>query len=317
MDRREVLKIGLGAGITLVAERVTGAEAQEPRASKVKTSFFVGTFTGGPASNWQFTVGIAAKRARGGTSGKPVDSSTDTGHRMSGMQSGNKLSLTLYAMADITEITPVGTLTATIKGSSLNGTFALTDGRTGTVTARHVTPSPKIMKQFAGNFNATLSYSTDLDQFPNNHWETGGTAKLSIAAGGTWTVTNIVSATGDTFDKTLFGYWTADTKNNVPATVIPTTPASQAPQPRDGSFGAAFVAFCLWLNDEFGKGKNSGQPCCDDKKKPTPPPPVTTYSYSKSKNGKPVLTMSTTWYGTDSDGNPYTSGTTTMTVPTP
>lgn len=255
MDRRTILKAGLGAGIVFTAEQIQGGEASD--AGAAKATFYTGTFAGGPAGSWDLTIGIAATRARGYVNGWPIDGSDVVGYRMSGRLAGKSLTLTLFSLSDVKETTPLGTLTATVSANALAGTFTLLDGRGGRVAARRLQPSAKMMKKMAGNFDGAVLAGGD----------TVGGGRLTATASGSWTATKI-NVRGTPFTGRIPGYFAADAHGKLCAMVIPVA-SPQAPHATDD--GGSILPLCVVLAENI-----QDSPCCKETNGPAPPPGVGT-----------------------------------------
>ncbi len=154
MERRAVLKAGLGMAAILVAERFCGpepAEAQAPPRSAAR--FFSGSVFEGGMSMF-LGIGIRGTTARGFVHSPDF---LDNAWRLEGKFRRNTLSLGMFALADPNALTPLGSLTGQLQGgTSLFGTWSLGTGRMGSFGASQLPLNFTLMRSIAGRYAASV-----------------------------------------------------------------------------------------------------------------------------------------------------------------
>jgi hypothetical protein len=219
MQRREVIKLGLACGATLMMEPLGGL--QEAEAASKKVTFYDGTADGGPFAGWRLILASTGSAVRGTLYDPNSIIKNDlyarfTGYRVRGTASTQGLSLNFYALPDTAFATPVGTGPGSKAGkkatSGFNGSITI-GADAGTYHVLPVKLAPSKSKPFLGHyfiimlFNGvaliqgkavvtngliSLSQVTD-DRGPAFGTPSSGQARFGVTANGTMWVVSMLS----------------------------------------------------------------------------------------------------------------------------
>src|SRR5579862_7240627 len=161
MDRRELLKIGLASGATLVIERI----GEAPAAASSKPVAFYSTLNvqlqgsgvsdpGGPLDGFHVLIAVTGKTARG-TLIDPtsVGNNQWNGYRLRGTVGGKGLTLNLYGLNDLAFASPVGSIGMTLKKNAYSGSVTLNNAPAGTVSLKLVPLNAAKGHQMVGKYS--------------------------------------------------------------------------------------------------------------------------------------------------------------------
>jgi hypothetical protein len=183
------------------------AELPARAAGGVKSRFFEGQFIQGPYDGFFIQIGVAGARARGSALSGPFVGATAT-IPLAGMLLGSQLTLSIYATADDGGgDTPIGTMTGTLDGSSLRGSYSLNSGGKGEFFVRLLRANKKSMKKFSGIYDGELNL---IEGFAP-----GWKARTVIKPNGNWELSDVVRPDGTSADVRFAGVYSVPVGSNL------------------------------------------------------------------------------------------------------
>lgn len=158
MERRGLLKAGLGFGAWMVGERLS--QAPDAEAAEGSPRFYHATMYGPSVVGWPLWLGWSGSRARGFCyAPTTVNAEEPVAFRVAGRVSGSRLEARLYAATDIGLLDPVGALTGKLTTRGGTGSFRVAGYGSGQFGAVGTTPDTHSMNRVAGSYNAVASGS--------------------------------------------------------------------------------------------------------------------------------------------------------------
>jgi hypothetical protein len=193
MERRELLRMALGAGATLVVCQLDRPAPAEAARRRKKVRFFSAVLDAAPFAGWTLYLASTGRALRG-TLFDPasVGSVPFAGSRVRGTARGRQVTLELFALDDLGFQNPVGSGTAALQRRGvLAGQFSL-NGNQGAFRAGVVPISRAETARFVGDFFSTVTGPAD---------ELLGAAQVTVGRNGTFEVLNLNTPLGPVPDR--------------------------------------------------------------------------------------------------------------------